>query len=136
MKIVRYFLVGGAAATVDLLLFGLLTLVVGIHWFVAAALSFVPATTLNYLLSIRLVFDSQARFSRRLEVSLVFAVSAIGLAINELLLWIAIDGLDLPLLVSKVLGSGGVFLWNYVLRAYYIFSPSGISFLRRGGGGP
>lgn len=123
MRIVRYFLVGGTAAAVDLLLFGLLTLVLGVHWFFAAAISFVPATAVNYLLSIRFVFGSQVRFARRSEITLVFAVSAVGLALNELLLWIAIDGLGIPLLVSKVLASGGVFLWNYGLRAWYIFKP-------------
>ena len=135
MKIVRYLVVGGTAATVDLLLFGLLAVVVGVHWFVAAAISFVPATAVNYLLSIRFVFDSQVRFGRRSEVSLVFAVSAIGLAINEVLLWVAIEGVGLPLLISKVLASGGVFLWNYGLRAYYIFSPSAMPLPGRGSSG-
>lgn len=130
MKIVRYFFVGGTAAAVDLLLFALLTLVFGVHWFYAAAISFVPATAVNYLLSIRFVFGSQARFARRSEIALVFAVSAVGLAFNELLLWIAIDGLGIPLLVSKVFASGGVFLWNYGLRAYYIFNPSPRSAMR------
>ena len=130
MKIIRYFFVGGTAATVDLLLFGLLTLVFGVHWFYAAAISYVPATAVNYLLSIRFVFGSQVRFARQSEVTLVFAVSAVGLALNELLLWIAIDGLGIPLLVSKVLASGGVFLWNYGLRAYYIFNPSSRSAVR------
>ena len=124
VKIVRYFFVGGTAATVDLVLFGLLTLVFGVHWFYAAAISFVPATAVNYLLSIRFVFGSQVRFARQSEITLVFVVSAVGLALNELLLWIAIDGLGIPLLVSKVLASGGVFFWNYGLRAYYIFNPS------------
>ena len=130
VKIVRYFFVGGTAAAVDLLLFGLLTLVLGVHWFYAAAISFVPATAVNYLLSIRFVFGSQVRFARQSEITLVFAVSAVGLALNELLLWIAIDGLGIPLLVSKVLASGGVFLWNYTLRAHYIFNPSPRSAVR------
>ena len=130
MKIVRYFFVGGTAAAVDLLLFGLLALVFGVHWFFAAAISFVPATVVNYLLSIRFVFGSQVRFARQSEIALVFAVSAVGLALNELLLWIAIDGLGIPLLVSKVLASGGVFFWNYGLRAYYIFNPSSGSAVR------
>ena len=130
MKIVRYFFVGGTAAAADLLLFGLLALVFGVHWFFAAAISFVPATAVNYLLSIRFVFRSQVRFARRAEVTLVFAVSAVGLALNELLLWIAVDGLAIGLLISKVLASGGVFLWNYGLRAYHIFNPSPGSIMR------
>ena len=71
MKIVRYFFVGGTAAAVDLLLFGLLALVFGVHWFFAAAISFVPATVVNYLLSIRFVFGSQVRFARQSEIALV-----------------------------------------------------------------
>ena len=134
MRIFRYLLVGGTAFAVDLLLFGVLTLVFGVHWFFAAAVSFVPATAVNYVLSIRFVFGSRVRFGRRSEIALVFAVSAVGLALNEFLLWIAIDGLGIALLVSKVLASGGVFLWNYGLRAYYIFSPSNRSAVRLGDG--
>ena len=48
-----------------------------------AAASFVAATLVNYLLSVRFVFVSGARFARRWEVLLVFVVSAIGLGITS-----------------------------------------------------
>jgi putative flippase GtrA len=56
-------------------------------------------------------------------VALVFAVSAIGLAINQGVLFVAVDKLRLDLLLGKILATGIVFLWNYQLRANLVFKP-------------
>ena len=91
MRVFRYFFVGGAAAAVDIGLFGLLVKGVGLPWFPVAIVSFVLATVVNYRLSIRYVFDSGVRFASHHEVLLVFVVSAVGLAINQAVLWVLIQ---------------------------------------------
>lgn len=122
MKFVRYFFVGGAAAALDFAVFALLTKVVHLAWFWSAVASFVLATLINYLLSIRFVFQSGARFSRKHhEVTLVFLVSLIGLAINQAVLWVCIDRAHFALLLAKVVGTGVVFFWNYFARRHFVF---------------
>jgi putative flippase GtrA len=54
-------------------------------------------------------------------VALVFAVSAMGLAINLGVMFVAVDKLRLDLVLSKILATGIVFLWNYQLRANFVF---------------
>ncbi|WP_250628511.1 GtrA family protein [Pinirhizobacter soli] len=120
--IARYFLVGGAAAVIDLAIFSLM--VKGLHqpWFEAALVSFFIATTANYLLSTRFVFSSGARFSRRHhEFGAVVLVSLAGLAINQIVLWLVIERLHLDPLIAKVIGTGVVFFWNYGVRKRYLF---------------
>jgi putative flippase GtrA len=124
MKLVRYFFVGGAAAALDFLVFALLTKGVRIDWFWAGVASFVLATLLNYMLSVRFVFQSGARFSRRHhEVALVFLVSLIGLAVNQAVLWVCIDNVRIEPLLAKVVGTGVVFFWNYFARRHFVFKP-------------
>ena len=123
MRIVRYFFVGAVAAAVDIGLFTVFARQLGYNYLVVAACTFVIATVVNYLLSVRHVFKSGARFGRSHEVALVFAVSAIGLAINQGVLFVAVDKLRLDLLLGKILATGIVFLWNYQLRANLVFKP-------------
>jgi putative flippase GtrA len=121
MRIVRYFFVGEVAAAVDLGLFTLFARLLGYEYLAVAGCTFLVATLVNYSLSVRHVFESGARFGRSREVALVFAVSAIGLAINQGVLFVAVHNLGLDLVLSKILATGIVFLWNYQLRANFVF---------------
>ena len=56
-KFVRYFFVGGLSAVVDYAIFGAL-FHFGLHYLVAATLSFVVAVAFNYALSVRFVFQT------------------------------------------------------------------------------
>jgi len=121
MIVARYFAVGAVAASVDFLVFAGLTSGFSVHWFTSSLLSFVLATAVNYRLSVAFVFQQGARFSRGHEIGLVFLASAIGLAFNQLVLWIAYKHFGLHLLLSKVVATGAVFFWNFGSRRFYIF---------------
>lgn len=121
MKLVRYFFVGGMAAIVDIGLFALLARLAGLPWFPVALFSFTMATLVNYVLSVRHVFESGIRFSRTHEVMLVFIVSSVGLGINQAVLWFCIESAQIDMLIAKVCASATVFFWNYGARRYFIF---------------
>ncbi len=112
------------AASADIGLFGVLVKVLSFPWFSSALISFLLATTINYLLSVRFVFRSGIRFNQRHEILLVFAVNGLGLAINQGVLWIAIDRMNWEPLLGKVIATGFVFFWNYGIRRHLIFSSS------------
>lgn len=124
MKIARYFLVGGVAAGVDFLLFAGLVKGLGFDWKPCAVLSFSVATVVNYVLSVRHVFESGVRFKKNHEIFLVFFVSAVGLAINQGVLFFLIEEVHMDVLVSKIVGTGSVFFWNYGARRHFIFRGS------------
>lgn len=123
MKVIRYALVGGVAATTDFVIFALFAKALGLNYLWVAAVGFVTATALNYWLSIRFVFKSGARFGFRTEVALVFLVSLIGLAVNQSILYMAIEKLHIEMLTSKILATASVFVWNYGLRNLFVFRP-------------
>ena len=117
----RYFLVGGAAACVDIGLFTLFAKVLGLPYLRVSVASFVLATLVNYWLSIRYVFVSGKRFRRRWEVAMVFAVSAAGLALNALILWLCVEFGRIDLLLAKIVATGVVFFWNFFARRVLVF---------------
>jgi len=121
MKIVRYFFVGGVAATIDIGIFSFAVKELEFDWFLVALFSFVLATAVNYLLSIRYVFESAIRFQKQAEVSLVFLVSGIGLVINQSVLWLLIEMAGIDAVVSKLIATGTVFFWSYMVRSRFIF---------------
>ena len=112
---------GGVAACVDIGLFMLFAQGMGLPYLRVAAGSFVVATLVNYFLSVRFVFVSGARFRRRWEIALVFLVSAVGLAINQLILAACVELGGFPLLFAKLTATGVVFFWNYLARRRFVF---------------
>ena len=120
-SLARYFAVGGAAACVDIGLFMLFAGALGLPYLRVAAATFVLATLVNYLLSVRFMFVSGQRFRRRWELALVYAVSAVGLALNAAILWVAVEVAGLGLLAAKLTATGMVFFWNYIARRRFVF---------------
>ena len=127
IKLLLYLFVGGTAALVEWALFYiffhyLLTgLSLTLLTMLATALSFCLATLYHYFLGNVLVFDSGSRYKRGKELSLVFLVSCIGLACNLLLMYIFVSLLDWQPMLSKVLTSCIVVVWNYLSRKKWIF---------------
>ena len=121
MKIMRYALVGVTAAGVDFIIFLVFAKLLGFSYLWIGAIGFVAATAVNYALSIQHVFTAGVRFRREMEIALVFAVSAVGLGLNQLILYFGIGKLGTEMLLTKLFATGSVFLWNYTIRHYFVF---------------
>jgi len=118
----RYMLVGGVAAATDLVFFGIFHMLLGFDYLVIGVIGFLVATGVNYLLSIRWVFESGARFARDREWMLIYLVSLAGLGLHVVFLYIGVEVFAIEPVVAKVIAIGLVFSWNYGARKYYVFS--------------
>ena len=123
MKIFRYAGVGGIAAIVDFLIFAVFAKLLNFNYLAVGAVGFIIATTINYFLSVRFVFESGVRFGFRKEISLVFLISFIGLGINQAVLYFGIGILGWEMLFIKLCATGSVFFWNFGARSEFIFKP-------------
>ncbi|WP_301860855.1 GtrA family protein [uncultured Megasphaera sp.] len=132
VKIGMYLLVGGSAALLEWALFYLFFQGLTAGGFfplqthrvlTATTLAFGTSTLYHYILCNRFVFDSGSRYQKGTEISLVFLVSAIGLGWNLLLMWLFTSPVLLGLnpMVSKILASAIVTVWNYLSRKKWIF---------------
>jgi putative flippase GtrA len=122
MKIVKYFFVGGTAAAVDIVIFSIFAGYFGLPWIPVSIFTFILATFISYFLSIRFVFQSGARYEKKQEIFWIFVVSALGLLLNQTVMYFCIVLLNIHLIISKIIATGIVFFWNYFARSRIIFS--------------
>lgn len=120
-KFIRYFLVGGFAAGINLAIFAALVRGMDAPIYMAATISFVLATLANYLLSVRYVFVSGARFSRNREIVAVYLVSAVALLANQAILFALVDFAGIDPVLAQAVAIVALFLWNYAARHFYVF---------------
>ena len=115
-----YFAVGGTCAAMDWALFALFLYGADLYYLLSATISFVIATGVNYVLSVRYVFEIGRR-SRRELIVLVYIASGVGILINLAVLSGLIEVVGLHPMLAKVVGTGSAFGWNFASRYFWIF---------------
>ena len=123
MKVVKYVVVGGTAAAVDISIYIFFSVYMNYSYLIVGMCSFILATAVNYSLSIRYVFESGVRFSKIKEIIIVFFVTSAGLFLNQTILFTCVEYFEISKLTSKLMATGIVFFWNYFIRSAYIFNP-------------
>lgn len=129
VKVLLYLFVGGTAALLEWGLFFILFmeilpslgLIFGKSVLLATAIAFCISTLYHYFLGNVLVFNSGSKYERGKELSLVFLVSIIGLVLNLILMYLFANLLGWNPMVSKILTSCIVVVWNYLSRKKWIF---------------
>ncbi len=126
-QFISYFFVGGVAAVVEWIMFFLFANVLQIHYFVSTVLAFIFSTSANWILGRITTFKDNVSYKdkKAKEAVLVFAVSAIGLLFNLVLmyLFVTVMGFDSPAgnTLSKIAATGIVFIWNFLIRKLVIY---------------
>lgn len=111
-QFISYFFVGGVAAVVEWIMFFLFANVLQIHYFVSTVLAFIFSTSANWILGRITTFKDNVSYKdkKAKEAVLVFAVSAIGLLFNLVLmyLFVTVMGFDSPAgnTLSKIAATG------------------------------
>ena len=121
-QLIRYTFVGGLAFFVDFGTLYLLTELFHLHYLLSAGIAFLLGLFTNYLLSIRWVFTTRSVRSKKVEFLVFAVIGLIGLGLNELFLWIFTDLLGIYYLLSKILTTIMVYLWNFFARKYILFN--------------
>jgi len=124
-QFVRFFGVGSISAIGH---FGVLILLVQVF-----AVAPVPASAagaligawINYVLNYRYTFRSDKKHS---EAVFKFAmVALIGLLLNSLFMWLGVEILAMHYLLSQVVTTGLVFIWNFAANRCWTFRVAGSS---------
>ena len=95
--------------------------IIRINKYVANSLGFICAATSNYILNRIWTFESHD--PNVAKQYLVFVgISIIGLAINNLVLWLINDKLGRNFYLSKLFAIGVVTFWNFFMNYFFNFS--------------
>ena len=118
-----YVIVGGIATVTEWAVFYLLD-ISGLYYLAAVTVSYVISTFVNWLVGRLLVFKTR-NISVLREILSVYLASIVGLLMNLLIMWIAVDLLKFSEMPSKVAATGLVFAYNFIVRKYLIYKKEG-----------
>lgn len=118
----RYLISGGTAFLIDTGLLALLTELFGQeHLLLWTAIAFLTGLLVTYLFSILWVFDNRSMKSRTAEVAIFVLIGVIGLGFTELLMWLFAQKAGLHYLLSKIITTVIVFIWNFMAKKLLLF---------------
>ena len=131
-QIVKFGFVGAFCFVIDFAITMGLTYI-GVYHLIAAAVAFVISVVVNYLLSFKFVFERKQDMDRRAEFIIFVILSVIGLGLNELFIWLAVDVvymhssllvkyIDYNIAVAggKIFATGLVMIYNFVTRKIFL----------------
>ena len=122
IQLFRYSFVGGFAFLVDYGLLVLLTEVFGLHYLVSATISFLAGLVVNYLLSTSWIFRKSTFTNKWTEFTIFAIIGIVGLLLNNLLLYLFTDLAHIHYMVSKLITTALVMIWNFGARKIILFN--------------
>lgn len=122
VQLLRYTIVGGLAFIIDFGTLILLTEFFNINYLISALVGFTLGLIVNYFLSIHWVFNQRNIRKRSLEFILFTLIGIVGLGLNELSIWFLTEVVLLYYMVSKIITTVMVYMWNFFARKYLLFT--------------
>lgn len=132
-QILKFGIVGLFCFFIDYGVTIILTNVFGVHYLISKFFGFVISAVVNYLLSIKFVFTQKKEMDKGKEFTVFLILSAIGLVINEIVMYICIDGIyahsslmqeyisdSLMVSVGAVAATGVVMVYNFISRKLFL----------------
>lgn len=113
-----YVIVGGAATIAEWLCFFVFDKMM--HYFGAVSLAFAVSTFVNWGVGRLILFKSKAGSFKK-ELAQIYSVSIVGLLLNLLIMYLAVERFGVAEMCSKMIGTGVVFIWNFLIRKLVIY---------------
>ena len=121
LKFIKFCVVGGTGVVVDFGITFLFKEKLKLNKYIANSLGFMAAASTNYLLNRWWTFRSHDPEVAQQYVQFV-GISAIGLILNNIIIYLLNDKARLNFYLSKLIAIGLVTLWNFFMNYYFTFT--------------
>jgi putative flippase GtrA len=121
LKLVKFCVVGLSGMVVDFGTTWILKEKAHINKYLANSAGFILATTSNYFLNRIWTFHSHNQ-QIAFEYMSFLGISVVGLALNNLIIYLLTDKLRMNFYLAKVFAIGVVTIWNFVMNYLVTFS--------------
>ena len=118
-QILKFGIVGIIAFIIDYVLLYVLTEYIGIYYLISSIISFTVSVIFNYIFSIKWVFDVKKKQGTK-EFIIFVVLSAIGLLINSVIMYLMVDIFNIHYMVSKLVSTFIVMIYNFITRKVFI----------------
>lgn len=115
-QLIRFGMVGFLCFFIDYGVLLALTELCGINYLISSGISFTLSVAVNYLLSMKYVFQAKEENSRIKEFVLFVLLSLAGLGINQLVMWLTVEKLGVMYQISKIAATAIVMIYNFISR--------------------
>lgn len=116
LQFLKYFGVAGIGYIIDFVTMVVAKEVFHFHYLVSATAGFTLGLIIVYALSSRYVFGKSKISSRRNEFVVFSLIGIVGLGILNLFMWVFTSGLSIDYMLSKVIATVAVYMWNFFSR--------------------
>ena len=115
-QIIKFGIVGGMCFVIDYGLLIFLTEVISINYLISSGISFSVSVIVNYILSLKYVFETDKKNNKVKECLIFIGLSIIGLGINQVSMWLCVDKLKIFYMIAKIAATIIVMVYNFVTR--------------------
>ena len=119
-QIAKFGVVGGLAFLIDYGIMALLTEVFSVNYLLSTTISFIISVIFNYIMSIFWVFDVDQDKNKRTVFTVFIVLSVIGLLLNDLFMWVFVDGMMIHYLIAKIIATFLVMIYNFITRKLFL----------------
>lgn len=120
LQMFKFLLVGGLAFVIDYVTLIICKEVFHINVLISAAIAFTVSVIINYILSVKWVFDVDKNKSKEKNFITFIIFSIIGLGLTELIMWFGVDILKISYLIVKIIATAIVMVFNFVTRKLFL----------------
>lgn len=120
LQFAKFGVVGIFSLLVDYGLMIVLVEIMQMDYFGACAFSYTTSVIVNYMLSMRFVFHGREDLSKTKEATIFFLLSLLGLLLNQMIMWFAVDMLGIYYTLAKLLSTGMVTGYNFISRKKFL----------------
>lgn len=121
----RYIVCGVIAFICDFGVLVFTTEVLGVHYLLSNIAGYAVGLVVSYTINVKWVFNHRRFGDRKASEFIYFTIIVfVGLGISEGVLWLATESIDMPYQVSKIISTFFVFLFNFVVKKWLLFSPA------------
>lgn len=115
-----YVIVGGIATVCEWIIFYILNTTFAWHYILATVIAYILSTFVNWAAG-RIIMFKKTEKGLLHEITSIYAASVIGLLLNMLIMWLMVDLFSINSMLSKVIATGLVFIWNFLIRKIVIY---------------
>ena len=121
LQFIKFCVVGGTGVVVDFGITFLFKEKLKLNKYIANSLGFMAAASTNYLLNRWWTFRSHDPEVAQ-QYDQFVGISAIGLILNNIIIYLLNDKARLNFYLSKLIAIGLVTLWNFFMNYYFTFT--------------
>lgn len=115
-QVMKFGVVGIICFFIDYFIMIFLTEACEISYLISSGISFTISVVVNYILSLKYVFETGKDKNKITEFIIFVILSTVGLGINQILMWFFVDVAGIFYMISKIGVTGIVMVYNFVTR--------------------